>query len=77
LTRSALQHARDVGYDTLLIDTRGRLHIDDELMEELVSIKSETHAGRDPFCRRCDDWTGRGYVSAEEFIGASALPAWS
>src|SRR5438045_8167683 len=43
LTRSALQHARDTGYDTLLIDTAGRLHIDDELMEELVTIKSETH----------------------------------
>src|SRR5499427_3865208 len=35
LTRAALQQARDVGYDTLLIDTAGRLHIDDELMEEL------------------------------------------
>src|SRR5260370_114750 len=45
LTRSALQHARDVGYDTLLIDTAGRLHVDDELMEELVTIKSETHRG--------------------------------
>jgi signal recognition particle subunit SRP54 len=43
LTRDALQHARDVGYDTLLIDTAGRLHIDEELMQELVTIKSETH----------------------------------
>src|SRR2546429_511760 len=43
LTREALKQARDVGYDTLLIDTAGRLHIDDELMEELVRIKSETH----------------------------------
>src|SRR5438045_1305517 len=41
LTRSALQHARDTGYDTLLIDTAARLHIRAELMEELVTIQSE------------------------------------
>jgi signal recognition particle subunit SRP54 len=29
-----------------LIDTAGRLHIDDELMEELVRIKSETHPSK-------------------------------
>ena len=28
------------GYDTLILDTAGRLHIDEELMEELVRIKS-------------------------------------
>src|SRR6266852_2546844 len=66
LTRSALQHARDVGYDTLLIDTAGRLHIDDELMEELVSIKSETHPVEILFV--ADAMTGQDAVrSAEEF----------
>jgi len=66
LTSSALQHARDVGYDTLLIDTAGRLHIDDELMEELVSIKSETHPVEILFV--ADAMTGQDAVrSAEEF----------
>jgi len=66
LTRSALQHARDVGYDTLLIDTAGRLHIDDELMEELVSIKSETRPVEILFV--ADAMTGQDAVrSAEEF----------
>jgi signal recognition particle subunit SRP54 len=66
LTRSALQHARDVGYDTLLIDTAGRLHIDDELMQELVSIKSETHPVEILFV--ADAMTGQDAVrSAEEF----------
>jgi signal recognition particle subunit SRP54 len=37
----ALQHCRTLGYDTLLIDTAGRLHIDDELMEELERIRSQ------------------------------------
>src|SRR6266852_4154874 len=66
LTRAALQQARDVGYDTLLIDTAGRLHIDDELMEELVSLKSETHPVEILFV--ADAMTGQDAVrSAEEF----------
>src|SRR6266480_41094 len=66
LTRAALQQARDLGYDTLLIDTAGRLHIDDELMEELVSIKSETHPVEILFV--ADAMTGQDAVrSAEEF----------
>jgi len=66
LTRSALKHARDTGYDTLLIDTAGRLHIDDELMEELVTIKSETHPVEILFV--ADAMTGQDAVrSAEEF----------
>src|SRR3989442_3692601 len=65
-TRAALQQARDLGYDTLLIDTAGRLHIDDELMEELVSIKSETHPVEILFV--ADAMTGQDAVrSAEEF----------
>jgi len=66
LTREALKQARDVGYDTLLIDTAGRLHIDDELMEELVKIKSETHPVEILFV--ADAMTGQDAVrSAEEF----------
>ena len=66
LTRSALQHARDTGYDTLLIDTAGRLHIDDQLMEELVNIKSQTHPVEILFV--ADAMTGQDAVrSAEEF----------
>lgn len=66
LTREAFKHARDLGYDTLLIDTAGRLHIDDELMEELVSIKRETHPVEILFV--ADAMTGQDAVrSAEEF----------
>src|SRR5881628_1554528 len=66
LTREALKQARDVGYDTLLIDTAGRLHIDEELMEELEKIKSETHPVEILFV--ADAMTGQDAVrSAEEF----------
>jgi signal recognition particle subunit SRP54 len=36
-----LRHARNGGYDVVLIDTAGRLHIDDEMMLELDRIKKK------------------------------------
>jgi signal recognition particle subunit SRP54 len=36
----ALAVARNLGFDTLIVDTAGRLHIDDELMGELAAIKT-------------------------------------
>ena len=40
ICRDAVQMGRQRGFDTLLIDTAGRLHIDDALMSELESIKA-------------------------------------
>ncbi len=37
-----LRHARNSGYDVVLIDTAGRLHIDDEMMSELDHIRKVT-----------------------------------
>jgi signal recognition particle subunit SRP54 len=36
----AIAEARAKGFDTVIVDTAGRLHIDDELMDELQSMKS-------------------------------------
>lgn len=36
--KKAVAHARDYGYDFVILDTAGRLHIDSELMEELKRI---------------------------------------
>jgi len=36
----ALAEAKSKGFDTVLVDTAGRLHIDDELMDELQAIKA-------------------------------------
>ena len=36
----ALAEAKAKGFDTLIVDTAGRLHIDDELMDELQAIKT-------------------------------------
>ena len=40
-SRLALEYAKDNGYDYVLIDTAGRLHIDEPLMDELKRIKEE------------------------------------
>jgi len=41
ICKKALNHAKDHGNDIVIIDTAGRLHIDEALMEELRSIKAE------------------------------------
>lgn len=66
LVRGAVKYAQDYGFDTLLIDTAGRLHIDDELMAELEEIKAETRPVEVLFV--ADAMTGQDAVrSAEEF----------
>ena len=39
IVKEGLKHASDYGNDLVIIDTAGRLHIDEELMQELVDIK--------------------------------------
>lgn len=40
IAESAIRHARDYGNDIVILDTAGRLHIDEELMGELERVKS-------------------------------------
>ena len=40
ISKNAINYAKENGYDYVLIDTAGRLHIDEELMEELQNIQS-------------------------------------
>lgn len=41
--KQAIDHALKQGYDTVIIDTAGRLHINEELMNELKNIKKEVN----------------------------------
>ncbi|MBP3741723.1 MAG: signal recognition particle protein [Treponema sp.] len=41
--RDSIDFARKNGYDTIIIDTAGRLQIDEDMMAELVKIKKETN----------------------------------
>ena len=66
LCRAARRHCEQVGFDTLMIDTAGRLHIDDALMEELRRIKAEMVPSETLFV--ADAMTGQDAVkSAKEF----------
>lgn len=66
LVRGAMKHAQEMGFDTLMIDTAGRLHIDDDLMVELEQIKAETKPIEVLFV--ADAMTGQDAVrSAEVF----------
>jgi signal recognition particle subunit SRP54 len=41
IARAAIENASNSGRDLVIIDTAGRLHIDEELMDELEAVKSE------------------------------------
>jgi signal recognition particle subunit SRP54 len=41
VAKNALRHARDYGNDVVILDTAGRLHVDEELMNELRAVKAE------------------------------------
>jgi signal recognition particle subunit SRP54 len=41
IAKHGLEWARQIGRDVLIVDTAGRLHIDETLMEELVRIRSQ------------------------------------
>jgi len=64
IARQALQHAKDNGNDYLLIDTAGRLHIDEELMEELRQIHEVTKP--DEVLLVVDAMTGQDAVNVAE-----------
>ena len=64
--RGALAEARNLGFDAVIVDTAGRLHIDDELMTELVAIKDATDPSDRLFV--ADAMTGQDAIkSAGEF----------
>ena len=43
ISRNAIDYAKENHYDYVLIDTAGRLHIDEELMDELENIRTAVH----------------------------------
>jgi signal recognition particle subunit SRP54 len=62
----ALTEARNSGFDVVIVDTAGRLHIDDELMDELEAIKAAVQPADQLFV--ADAMTGQDAIkSAGEF----------
>jgi signal recognition particle subunit SRP54 len=66
IAREAVAQARRSGFDTVLVDTAGRLHIDEALMDELRGLKRELEPSEILFV--ADSMTGQDAVrSAGEF----------
>lgn len=62
--RQGLARAKESGADIVLIDTAGRLHIDDELMEELAQIKEI--AKPDDILLTVDAMTGQDIINVAQ-----------
>ena len=43
IAKRAMEVGRREGYDVVILDTAGRLHIDDELMAEVAAVRDATH----------------------------------
>ena len=62
VVKSGLKHAESLDIDTVLIDTAGRLHVDEELMAELKNI--EAVASPDEVLYVADGMTGQDAVTS-------------
>lgn len=62
IAKEALEHAKKHGHDMLFLDTAGRLHIDTELMDELLEIKTTLEPTEILFV--VDAMTGQDAVNA-------------
>lgn len=75
IAKKAIAHAKDYGNDIVILDTAGRLHIDEELMNELKSIKAEV--GPHEILLVVDSMTGQDAVnvasSFDEALGIDGV----
>ncbi len=66
IAKNGVAHARGEGFDTVIIDTAGRLHIDEEMMQEVITIARRTAPHE--ILLVCDAMTGQDAVrSARAF----------
>ena len=68
IAREAVEHARKHGNDPVIIDTAGRLHIDEVLMEELSQITKETNPSETLLV--VDAMTGQDAVNIAEHFNS-------
>ncbi|MCD8026081.1 MAG: signal recognition particle protein [Clostridiales bacterium] len=61
IAKAAVKQARDYGNDVVILDTAGRLHIDEELMNELKNVKAEVNP--DEILLVIDSMTGQDAVN--------------
>ena len=62
IAQNAIRHARDYGSDMVFLDTAGRLHVDETLMDELKRMKAAVHPNE--ILLVVDAMTGQDAVNA-------------
>jgi len=66
VAKNAVKHAQQNGFDVVVLDTAGRLHIDEEMMKEVAEVAKAV--GPHQIYLVCDAMTGQDAVnSAKEF----------
>lgn len=64
IAKASIEHARSIGSNVIIIDTAGRLHIDETLMEELKEVKSAVNPSE--ILLVVDSMTGQDAVNVAE-----------
>jgi len=64
ISKKAVEHAKRFGFDYVIIDTAGRLQIDEKLMQELENVKAAVHP--DEILLTVDSMTGQVAVEVAE-----------
>jgi signal recognition particle subunit SRP54 len=62
VAREAIAHAKEKGFNTVIIDTAGRLHVDEEMMTEVADIKTIVNPSETLFV--VDSMTGQDAVNS-------------
>jgi len=66
IAKAALEHAKSNNYNVVILDTAGRLHIDEDMMQELMEIKEQVHV--DQTILVVDAMTGQDAVNVSEMF---------
>lgn len=69
IAKEGIKYAKDNGFDVVMLDTAGRLHIDEALMEELENIKRETQPNE--ILLVVDSMTGQDAVNVAESFNSA------
>ena len=75
IAKASIAHAKENNYNIVILDTAGRLHIDENMMDELINIKSEVNV--DQTILVVDSMTGQDAVNVaktfEEKVGIDGV----
>ena len=64
IAKAAIEHAKNQNFNVVILDTAGRLHVDEDMMQELIRIKEEVNV--DQTILVVDAMTGQDAVNVAE-----------